>query len=153
LPATAAVEDGSASRIAADRKHRNASIDSRQCSGRCDSFFRRQGDTADNGSGVPWGQIGYLATGVDGDWAAANKAEALIDLVGLVADDYLNGLEAIASFTAASDDNKMRKIGYTGIKRYLRATITPANNDAGNIFVTTNWVFRPPRKPAANPPT
>ncbi|WP_456622152.1 MULTISPECIES: hypothetical protein [unclassified Bradyrhizobium] len=82
----------------------------------------------------------------DGD--AANLSDA-----AAVADDYLNGLETTASFTAASDDNKMRKIGYVGIKRYCRVTITPALNDAGNIFISGNWVLRPLRKPAANPPT
>ena len=50
------------------------------------------------------------------------------------------------------DDNELRKIGYVGIKRYVRATITPAGNDAGNIFVTAEWVLRPLRTPAANPP-
>lgn len=69
-----------------------------------------------------------------------------------VDDAYLNGTEALASFTAASDDNKLKKIGYNGIKRYVRATITPAANDSGNIFVAAEWLLRPLRKPAANPP-
>lgn len=69
-----------------------------------------------------------------------------------VDDAYLNGTEALASFTAASDDTKLKKIGYSGIKRYLRATITPAANDSGNIFVAGEWVLRPLRRPAANPP-
>jgi hypothetical protein len=69
-----------------------------------------------------------------------------------VDDAYLNGTEALAGFTAASDDNKCRKVGYTGIKRYLRATITPTGNDSGNIFVAAQWVLRPLRMPAANPP-
>lgn len=68
-----------------------------------------------------------------------------------VDDAYLNGTEALAGFTFASD-NELRKVGYTGIKRYVRATITPANNDSGNIFVTATWVLRPLRMPAANPP-
>lgn len=68
-----------------------------------------------------------------------------------VADEYLTGTEALASFQF-DDDNELRKIGYTGIKRYLRATITPSGNDSGNIFVTAVWVLRPLRVPAANPP-
>jgi len=68
-----------------------------------------------------------------------------------VADEYLNGTEALAGF-AFDDDNELRKIGYNGIKRYLRATITPSGNDAGNIFVSAEWVLRPLRVPAANPP-
>lgn len=69
-----------------------------------------------------------------------------------VDDAYLNGTEALAGFTAADDDNKLKKIGYTGIKRYLRATITPSGNDSGNIFLAAEWVLRPLRQPAANPP-
>jgi hypothetical protein len=68
-----------------------------------------------------------------------------------VADEYLNGTEALAGFQF-DDDNELRKIGYVGIKRYLRATITPSGNDAGNIFVSASWVLRPLRMPAANPP-
>ena len=75
-----------------------------------------------------------------------NSSYAAVD------DAYLNGTEALAGFTAASDDNKVKKIGYTGIKRYLRATITPAANDSGNIFLAAEWVLRPLRVPAANPP-
>lgn len=68
-----------------------------------------------------------------------------------VDDAYLNGTEALAGFQF-DDDNEMRKIGYTGIKRYVRATITPSGNDSGNIFVTAGWILRPLREPAANPP-
>jgi hypothetical protein len=68
-----------------------------------------------------------------------------------VADEYLNGTEALAGFQY-DDDNELRKIGYTGIKRYVRATITPSGNDSGNIFVTAAWVLTPLRAPAANPP-
>jgi hypothetical protein len=68
-----------------------------------------------------------------------------------VADEYLNGTEALAGFQF-DDDNEMRKIGYNGIKRYVRATITPSGNDSGNIFVTAGWVLKPLRMPAANPP-
>lgn len=68
-----------------------------------------------------------------------------------VAAANLNGTAALAGFIF-SDDNKLRKIGYVGIKRYIRATITPSANDSGNIFVAAEWVLRPLRKPAANPP-
>jgi hypothetical protein len=44
-----------------------------------------------------------------------------------VADEFLVPLESAASFTFA-DDSKVRVIGYTGAKRYLRLTVTPANN-------------------------
>ena len=68
-----------------------------------------------------------------------------------VADEYLTGTEALAGF-AFDDDNELRKVGYTGIKQYVRATITPTGNDSGNIFVTAQWVLRPLRVPSANPP-
>lgn len=50
-----------------------------------------------------------------------------------VADANLLGLETEASF-AFGDDNEVRKIGYRGSKRYVRMTITPANN-TGDIFI------------------
>lgn len=68
-----------------------------------------------------------------------------------VDDAYLNGTEALAGFQY-DDDNELRKIGYTGIKRYVRGTITPSGNDSGNIFVTAEWVLRALREPTANPP-
>ena len=55
-----------------------------------------------------------------------------------VADEYLLGTEAGASFTFA-DDNETRKIGYIGAKRYCRVTVTPANN-TGNAFVAGVWI-------------
>ena len=51
-----------------------------------------------------------------------------------VADANLIGTEAKASFTFAAD-NSQRSIGYTGTKRYIRATITPANN-SGDIYIS-----------------
>lgn len=68
-----------------------------------------------------------------------------------VADEYLIGTEALASFTFA-DDNETRKIGYVGPKRYVRATITPAAN-AGNAFVAAVWLHGHPKsRPTGNPP-
>lgn len=82
----------------------------------------------------------------DGD--AANLSDA-----AAVDDKFLLGSEAIAGFTAADDDNKCRKIGYVGPKRYVRATITPSGNDAGNIFVAGVWLLGHPRHaPTTNPP-
>ena len=69
-----------------------------------------------------------------------------------VDDAYLTGTEVLASFQF-DDDNETRKIGYVGTQRYLRATITPANNAAGNIFVAAIWILgKPNRQPTANPP-
>lgn len=74
-----------------------------------------------------------------------NSAFATVDPV------YLNGTSALAGYTFA-DDGETRKIGYHGIKRYVRATITPANN-TGNMFLGGVWVLgNPSRQPTANPP-
>jgi hypothetical protein len=58
-----------------------------------------------------------------------------------------------AAFTAASDDNKMRKVSYMGSRRYVRLTITPTGNDSGNIFVAADAILSGSRfAPTANPP-
>lgn len=44
---------------------------------------------ADSGSGVTWGSIGYVATGVSADFAASVKGDKLFDLTGLLKSDYL----------------------------------------------------------------
>lgn len=68
-----------------------------------------------------------------------------------VDDVYLNGTELLAGFQF-DDDGECRKIGYHGPKRYVRATITPANN-TGNFFLGGTWVCgHPSRSPTANPP-
>lgn len=55
----------------------------------------------------------------------------LSDASAVAAGDLL-GSYASASFTFA-DDNAVKKIGYKGAKRYVRLTITPTGNDAGNL--------------------
>ena len=69
-----------------------------------------------------------------------------------VSDDQLVGTEALAAFTFA-DDGECRKIGYIGDKRYVRLTITPANN-TGNAFVAAIALLgMPSLRPTANPPS
>lgn len=69
-----------------------------------------------------------------------------------VADADLIGTEALAGFQF-DDDNEIRKIGYKGSKRYIRATITPAGNDSGNIFLAAVWLRGALElAPAPNPP-
>lgn len=55
-----------------------------------------------------------------------------------VADRDLIGTEAAAS-PIFSDDNKVAKLGYKGIKRYLKATLTPSGN-TGNIPMSGTWI-------------
>ena len=73
----------------------------------------------------------------DGD--AANLSDA-----AAVDDAYLEGTEAAASFTFAGD-NSVKKIGYCGPKRYVRLTITPANN-TGSATVGAVAVLHRQRK-------
>lgn len=78
------------------------------------------------------------------DGAASNLSDN-----AAVSDDYLVGLETEASFTFA-DDGECRKIGYTGTKRYVRMTVTPAGNDSGNIFLAGVAVLGSPSRKATS---
>ncbi len=66
----------------------------------------------------------------DGDDSGLSDAAA-------VADEHLLGVEAMS--LQFDSDNKTFKIGYIGPKRYVRVTITPANN-TGNIFLAGFWL-------------
>lgn len=69
-----------------------------------------------------------------------------------VDDKDLIGTEALAGFTFA-DDVECRKLGYVGNKRYIRATVTPTANAAGDIFLAGIWVQgHAASRPTANPP-
>lgn len=68
-----------------------------------------------------------------------------------VADSYLLGTEALASFTQASDD-KVFKLGYTGVKRYTRLTITPADNATASLIAAVAVLGHPANAPTVNPP-
>ena len=77
---------------------------------------------------------------------AANMSDA-----AAVADADLIGTEALASFTYA-DDDKTRKLGYKGNKRYTRLTITPANNASAALICAIAVLGEPMLAPIANPP-
>lgn len=79
----------------------------------------------------------------DGD--AANLSDN-----SAVADEQLLGTEVQAGYNFA-DDAEVRKIGYVGDKRYVRVTVTPANN-TGNFFIAGVALLRPGLRPTANPP-
>ena len=66
-----------------------------------------------------------------------------------VADAFLLGTEAEASFTFAEDD-EVRSIGYIGSKRYNRMTITPAANTGSAIFGVVAIKGRPLNAPTTN---
>jgi HK97 family phage major capsid protein len=62
--------------------------------------------TLDSGAGVSWGEIGYVATGVNGDFAASNPADKLHELVGALKVDYLPNARFVTRRTVVT---KMRK--------------------------------------------
>ena len=67
----------------------------------------------------------------EGDVSNLSDAAAVAD-ADMVSMTNGTAPEAAAAFTFA-DDGETRVIGYTGTKRYIRLTITPANN-TGNVF-------------------
>jgi hypothetical protein len=69
----------------------------------------------------------------EGDNSALSDNAAIADTALLGVESAGNG-----SFTFA-EDNKTIKIGYKGTKRYIRATVTPANN-TGNLFLAGVWI-------------
>jgi hypothetical protein len=76
---------------------------------------------------------------------AANLSDA-----AAVPDDMLIGTEAAAGFQF-DDDNEVRKIGYRGPKRYLRLTVTPANNASAALIAAVALLGRPAQGPATQP--
>jgi len=80
----------------------------------------------------------------DGD--ASNLADAVA-----VADAYLLGTEALASFIF-SDDNKCFKLGYIGNKRYTRLTITPGGNASAALLSAVAVLGEAQIQPTVNPP-
>jgi len=98
-----------------------------------------------------------LVTGVEADadstFTVLLEESAASNMAGqnAVADEDLIGTEALASFTFA-DDGEPRKLGYRGSKRYIRATITPANNAGTDHFLAGLCVFKDGYGKEPNPP-
>ena len=78
--------------------------------------------------------------------AAANLSDA-----SAVAAADLIGTYALAGFQFDSDD-KCRKIGYKGNKRYVRLTITPSANASAALMSAVAVLGGAMIKPTANPP-
>jgi len=94
--------------------------------------------------------LGSLAD-ADATFTVLIEDGAASDLSDNVAvdDAYLLGIEGNPAMpTGASfrydSDNKVTKIGYIGPKRYVRATITPANNASASLLAAV-WVGGFPR--------
>lgn len=63
---------------------------------------------ADSGSGVTWGSVGYVATGVSGDFAASAKGDKLIDLMGCVKGAYLDNARWLANRATLTSIRKFK---------------------------------------------
>lgn len=68
-----------------------------------------------------------------------------------VPDAELIGTEVLAG-VQFDDDNETRKVGYKGSKRYVRLTITPANNASAALLCAVAVLGHPALSPTANPP-
>lgn len=62
----------------------------------------------DSGSGVTWGTIGYVATGVDADFAASAKGDKLYDVMGLLKNEYLPGAAWFTRRAVITDIRKFK---------------------------------------------
>lgn len=100
-------------------------------------------DTANFGSVV---FVGITGTNADTDMTLTVLVEdgdnASLNDNAAVADEHLVGVEAMGLNFAS--DNKVFKIGYIGPKRYVRVTVTPADN-TGNQFLAGAWILGDPR--------
>jgi len=106
--------------------------------------------------GLPVGGAVYIiATGSLGDAGAEfttllEECDTSGGTYTAVADGDLLGTEALASFIQ-TDDDKCFKLGYKGIKRYTRLTITPTNNATAALLAAV-CVTSPLLGPTSNPP-
>lgn len=80
----------------------------------------------------------------EGDVANMSDAAA-------VADAHLLGTELLAGFQF-DDDEKCRKLGYIGNKRYTRLTITPVANASAALVSVVAILGHPISAPTVNPP-
>lgn len=70
----------------------------------------------DSGSGVTWGSIGYVKTGVSSDFASSNPADQILDLIGLLKAAYLPNARFV---TRRSVVTKIRKFKDGTTNAYL----------------------------------
>lgn len=68
-----------------------------------------------------------------------------------VPDSELIGTEVLAGFQF-DDDNETRKVAYKGVKRYVRLTVTPANNASAALLSAVAILGHPDLAPTPNPP-
>lgn len=105
-----------------------------------------------------YGDVLYLvATGsiadADATFTVLLEESDASDMTGAaaVADADLLGTEVLAAFQF-DDDNECRKLGYKGVKRYTRLTITPVANASAALLAAVCVLGSPSLAPTANPP-
>jgi hypothetical protein len=76
-----------------------------------------------------------------GDASNLSDAAAVSD-GDMVSQTYGTAPETAAGFQF-DDDNEVRKIGYIGNKRYVRLTITPANNASAAVLAAVAVLGKP----------
>lgn len=81
----------------------------------------------------------------DGNAANLSDAAAVVD-AELTSQTLGTAPETAAAFTFAADDN-VRSIGYVGSKRYVRLTITPANNASAALMSAIAILGHPAQLP------
>lgn len=96
--------------------------------------------------------LGSIAD-ADATFAVLLEESDASDLSGsnAVADADLIGTETLAGFIF-SDDNKCRKLGYKGTKRYTRLTITPTGNASAALICAVCLLGGAAAGPQVNPP-
>ena len=100
--------------------------------------------------GQGFGSVTYLiATGSIADVDATFTV--LLEECDTSGGVYTAVADALAGFQF-DDDNECRKLGYIGIKRYTRLTITPAANASAAVLAAVAVLGSPSVAPTANPP-
>jgi len=72
-------------------------------------------NTADTGSGVTWGQVGYIASGKAAAFASVSPADKLFDMVGAVKQGYLTGARWVTRRSVITQIRKFKEattLGY-----------------------------------------
>jgi hypothetical protein len=77
----------------------------------------------------------------EGDQANLSDAAAVAD-ADLISQTPGTAPEAAAGFQF-DDDNEVRKVGYLGTKRYVRLTVTPANNASAAVLAAVALLSKP----------
>lgn len=100
---------------------------------------------------LPDADVTYTVLIEDGDASNLSDAAAVADGDLIGADPASASTpEVQAGFTFAADD-QVRKIGYRGTKRYVRLTITPANNTGASLIAAFALLGNAEHKPASQP--